>query len=75
MKTSSEHNLAHLIKTRPTKTSWEHNLAHQVYEKSIAKVYHCTDEAFHKGETHYLAHHCAIIKTRPMKTITILLIY
>ena len=35
-----------VVKTRQMKTSLEHILAHQVYEESIAKVYHCTDEAF-----------------------------
>ena len=49
LSTGETHYSAHncvIIKTRATKTSSEHILAQQVYEKSIAKVYHSTNEAF-----------------------------
>ena len=48
-RTGETHYSAHhhaIVKTRATKTSSEHILAQQVYEKSIAKVYHSTDKAF-----------------------------
>ena len=58
LSTGKTHYSAHhcaIIKTRATETSWEHILTHQVYEKSIAKVYHSTDEAFLMMTLPYLA--------------------
>ena len=53
------------------KPSSEHILAHQVYEKSIAKVYHSTDEAFLMITLPFLADCCIAIKSEVWHCLTV----
>ena len=53
------------------KPSSEHILAHQVYEKSIAKVYHFTDEAFLMITLPFLADCCIAIKSEVWHCLTV----
>ena len=66
----SAHHCA-IIKTRAMKTSLEHILAYQVYEKSIAKVYHSTNKAFLMTTLPYLADCCIAIESEVWHSLTV----
>ena len=74
LSTGETHYSAHhcaIIKTRQTKTSSEHILAHQVYEKSIAQVYHSTDKTFLMMTLPYLADCCIAIESEVWHCLTV----
>ena len=74
LSTGDIHYSAHhhaIIKIRATKTSLEHILVHQVYEKSIAKVYHSIDKAFLMMTLPHLADCCIIIKLEVWHCLTV----